>query len=390
MLGKFVKVLEWIGHGSTATQILGWVGIPTTGFVGFAVTFFSSAVEGWSVTAVWIASVATGTLLAVLYAALMIGLAYRRSKVDDGGGIEAKTGTRVSIAAELIRAPQYNRAQIDLLVEAIDAFYPIVLDLDRELESGVGIAQSMESLVLHNGPKHYLEQMDALRLNLNDALGRLQLVKEQHGLYEEVCNIVASSNNFSNPFYAAWNEVAGILRDMPDNLNARSVSIFVSGKKETFISLVSEFHQWAKQKKLELIERRKFYLRHHAMDVRREPQQYEPVPSGTVPWLDFDKWDGRKEYRLFEVACLWEDQEPLLPLTETAKRRFKTLEQAIWDKQLKIRSGGVRGSIANAKIISRGGEAKANPNWAIEKDALLLYAFGTDEKPRFLFPEQRV
>jgi hypothetical protein len=93
---------------------------------------------------------------------------------------------------------------------------------------------------------------------------------------------------------------------------------------------------------------------------------------------------------LFEIACLWEDQEPLLPLTETAKRRFKTLEQAIWDKQLKIRSDGVRASIANAKIISGGGEVKANPNWAIEKDALLLYAFGTDEKPRFLFPEQRV
>jgi hypothetical protein len=318
-------------------------------------------------------------VMAILAALIRNQLAFAGSP-DFASAMEAKTGTQVSVTAELIRAPQYNRSQIDRLVTAIDAFYPIVLDLDRELESGVGIAQSMEPLVLHNGPKHYLEQMDTLRLNLNDALGRLRLTKEHYALYEEVCNIVASSNNFSDAFYAAWNEVAGILRDMPDNLNARSVSIFVSGKKETFTSLVSEFHQWAKQKKLELIERRKFYLRQTAMETTQ----------GAVPWPDFDKWDGRKEYRLFEVACLWEDQEPLLPLTETAKRRFKTLEQAIWGKQLKIRSDGVRASLANAKIISGGGEAKANPNWAIEKDALLLYAFGTDEKPRFLFPEQRV
>jgi hypothetical protein len=383
MLGKFIKVLEWIGHGSTAMQILGWVGIPTTGFVGFAVTFFSSAVEGWSVTAVWIASVATGTLLAVLYAALMIGLAYRQ--VDDGGGIEAKTGTHVSIAAELFRAPQYSRAQIDLLVEAIDAFYPIVLDLDRELESGVGIAQSMESLVLHNGPKHYLEQMDALRLNLNDDLGRLRMAKERHGLYEEVCNIVASSNNFSDPFYAAWNEVAGILRDMPENLNARSVSIFVSGKKETFISLVSEFHQWAKQKKLELIERRKLYLRQTAIEGLDDH-----IRSAKVPWPDFDKWDKRTDFRLFEIACLWTDQEPGLPLTAEAMRRFKVLEQAICDKHLKIRSDSVREAIVSAIAISKGRESKANPNWVIDKDALLLYAAGTNEKPRFLFPEERV
>jgi hypothetical protein len=318
-------------------------------------------------------------VMAILAALIRNQLAFAGSP-DFASAMQAKTGTQVSVTAELIRAPQYNRSQIDRLVTAIDAFYPIVLDLDRELESGVGIAQSMGPLVLHNGPKHYLEQMDTLRLNLNDALGRLRLTKEQYALYEEVCNIVASSNNFSDAFYAAWNEVAGILRDMPDNLNARSVSIFVSGKKETFTSLVSEFHQWAKQKKLELIERRKFYLRQTAMETTQ----------GAVPWPDFDKWDGRKEYRLFEVACLWEDQEPLLPLTETAKRRFKTLEQAIWGKQLKIRSDGVRASLANAKIISGGGEAKANPNWAIEKDALLLYAFGTDEKPRFLFPEQRV
>jgi hypothetical protein len=78
-----------------------------------------------------------------------------------------------------------------------------------------------------------------------------------------------------------------------------------------------------------------------------------------------------------------------LPLTAEAAYRFKVLEQGIWDKNLKIRSDSVREAIASAYIISKGGETKANPNWVISKDDLLLYAFGTDEKPRFLFPEER-
>jgi hypothetical protein len=51
MWGKFVKVLEWIGHGSTATQVAGWFGLPVTGIAGWAMTFFGSAAEGWSVSA---------------------------------------------------------------------------------------------------------------------------------------------------------------------------------------------------------------------------------------------------------------------------------------------------------------------------------------------------
>jgi hypothetical protein len=193
---------------------------------------------------------------------------------------EAKTGSVVTVNTEVIRAPNYNRTQLDHLVEAIDIFYPIVLDLDRELESGEGVAKSMEALILHNGAKAYLTQMDTLRLSLNDALERLHRAKEQQGLYQEVCDIVANSSNFSDPFYSSWNELAGILRDIPDNLNARSLSIFVSGKKETFVSLVSEFHQWAKQKKMELIERRKFYLRQEAQIA--QTMKPEPYPKNTT------------------------------------------------------------------------------------------------------------
>jgi uncharacterized membrane protein YidH (DUF202 family) len=126
-------------------------------------------------------------------------------------------------------------------------------------------------------------------------------------------------------------------------------------------------------------------------DKTKEQRASPPAKRSELnKWPDFDKWDGRNEYRLFEVASLWEDQEPLLPLSETARRRFKTLEQAIWDKHLKIRSESVREAIVSAIAINKGRESKANPNWVIDKDALLLYAASTNEKPRFLFPEERV
>jgi hypothetical protein len=80
MLGKFVKMLEWVGHGNTAVQIAGWFGLPTVGVgsVAWAMTFFGSAVEGWSVTGVWLASLSAGTMAATIYAALAIGIAYSR------------------------------------------------------------------------------------------------------------------------------------------------------------------------------------------------------------------------------------------------------------------------------------------------------------------------
>jgi hypothetical protein len=132
-------------------------------------------------------------------------------------------------------------------------------------------------------------------------------------------------------------------------------------------------------------------LRLNRAQLKRVWPNFEYVtPSPVVPWPDFDKWDKRTNFRLFEIACLWTDREPGLPLTAETVQCFKVLEQAIWDKHLKIRSESVREAIVSAIAISKGRESKANPNWVIDKDALLLYAAGTNEKPRFLFPEERV
>jgi hypothetical protein len=80
MWAKFVKGMEWIGHASTAWQVAGWFGLTTAGIAGWAVTFFGSAAEGYSVTAVWLSSLAAGALVAAIYAAITVGLAYRRAR----------------------------------------------------------------------------------------------------------------------------------------------------------------------------------------------------------------------------------------------------------------------------------------------------------------------
>jgi len=93
MWGKFVKVLEWIGHGSTATQVAGWFGLPVAGIAGWAMTFFGSAAEGWSVTGVWLASLAGGLMAAAIYAAIAIGVAYHNWVIDKDALLLYAAGT---------------------------------------------------------------------------------------------------------------------------------------------------------------------------------------------------------------------------------------------------------------------------------------------------------
>lgn len=84
MWSKFIKAIEWIGHAQTMGGILGWIGLPSlgAGAVGWALTFFSSAAEGWSVTGVWLASLAAGLMCAAILAAIAIGIAYVRGSIN--------------------------------------------------------------------------------------------------------------------------------------------------------------------------------------------------------------------------------------------------------------------------------------------------------------------
>jgi hypothetical protein len=121
--------------------------------------------------------------------------------------------------------------------------------------------------------------------------------------------------------------------------------------------------------------------------IEREWPQTKPSQH---PWPDFDKWDRQSEFRLYEVACLWSNQEPALPLSKEAKDCFLRLERAVLDRTLKVHRENLREVIADAVQESRGGQVMANPNWGVTRADLLSYALVADEKPRFLFPRERV
>jgi hypothetical protein len=80
VLKRLLKWLEWVGHGANVWSVAGWLGLPTLalGLIGWAVTFFSSAVEGWSYTAVWLGSLAAGTALALIWCLTAIGYVFVR------------------------------------------------------------------------------------------------------------------------------------------------------------------------------------------------------------------------------------------------------------------------------------------------------------------------
>jgi hypothetical protein len=94
MLNRFLKILEWIGHGSNLWTLLGLFGWQAgltavfLGMLGWAVTFFVAAADEWSVTGVWLASLGAGAMVAVASASVSVFLAARHlpqlQTVQDG------------------------------------------------------------------------------------------------------------------------------------------------------------------------------------------------------------------------------------------------------------------------------------------------------------------
>ena len=117
---------------------------------------------------------------------------------------------------------------------------------------------------------------------------------------------------------------------------------------------------------------------------------YEDGATARV-WPDFDKWDAKKEFPLWEAAYLWVDEEPRgLPLSVRAEIAFRKLEKAIRDRDLSVRQHDLREVIEDAADLHhRGRVNKANPNWIATRANLLSCAHSLGDKPRFLFPKER-
>ncbi len=156
--------------------------------------------------------------------------------------------------------PQYSRAQINKIVEAIDAFYPPIVEIERALIFGKGIAGSLEGIIRHDGAAVFLNRMDELRLTLNAASDSLDRAVESYGLYTEACRIVSDKGLHQDPFFASYNSLAGILREIPDRLSAAALVNYVEAKKATFVSTVADYHGWTEKTKKALTDSRERFL----------------------------------------------------------------------------------------------------------------------------------
>jgi hypothetical protein len=67
-------------------------------------------------------------------------------------------------------------------------------------------------------------------------------------------------------FFAAYNDLAGLLRDIPDTLTAPALANIVKAKKDTFRTRVDDYSDWVTAKKKALEEYREWYLRRPTTD----------------------------------------------------------------------------------------------------------------------------
>lgn len=124
----------------------------------------------------------------------------------------------------------------------------------------------------------------------------------------------------------------------------------------------------------------------------RKMAKAEPADTRTV-WPDFDKWDDKTEFRLFEAACLWNEEEPKLPMSDGALDKFEMLREAIYARDLSA-SGLTLDEAFDAawgKVVKRAPKIDdpINVNTKVEKKTLVDFASRNGSGPRFLFPGAR-
>jgi hypothetical protein len=113
---------------------------------------------------------------------------------------------------------------------------------------------------------------------------------------------------------------------------------------------------------------------------------------GQLHWPDFDRWDKEDVFRLFEVACLWNDIEPQLPLNFESNATFKKLRQAIYNQELSPYMD-IDEAVAAAWNTHVTKEFKKDDavtvNTKVQRDSLLEFAQNEGDRPRFLYPGAR-
>jgi hypothetical protein len=102
-------------------------------------------------------------------------------------------------------------------------------------------------------------------------------------------------------------------------------------------------------------------------------------------WPDFKKWDTRTEFELHEVAALWFDAEPRLPMWWRARRKLRRREPMISCGAIPVELEG-RG---RASEVEDRPNSSMMPYGLVHREALKTLAEMEGREPLFLFPERR-
>jgi hypothetical protein len=117
------------------------------------------------------------------------------------------------------------------------------------------------------------------------------------------------------------------------------------------------------------------------------------------PWPDFKALDKRSDFELYEAACLWFDEEPVLPMFDDAFELYQEWRSVIEAGEMPARfthdplNDAISSAMAKAKIPPpKAGEnfgALVTPHTRVSRGVLRGWAEIKGEKPRFLYPERR-
>lgn len=181
---------------------------------------------------------------------------------------KTQPGFTTHATAKVLPPARYSKAQINRILEAIDAIYPSLTDLEQALVFGTWTAGSLEANIRdqNRGAQFVLSEMDKLRLRIIGPSESLDKAADQYSLYREACQPISDRTSFKDAFFDSYNQLAQVLREIPEQLSATALTMFVDAKKKTFITRIAEYLIWAQRQKKALSEYREYYLRHETTD----------------------------------------------------------------------------------------------------------------------------
>lgn len=109
--------------------------------------------------------------------------------------------------------------------------------------------------------------------------------------------------------------------------------------------------------------------------------------------VDYAAWDDREAFQLYEAACLWVEERPILPMSRKAQRLYDRWREMIYAGTLK-RTGELTVDEAVNLAMERSEHfdrprTSITPHTLVKRSSLVELAEAAGEAPRFLFPYRR-